>query len=175
MTMTETKDKTEVGQYLTFVLDDEIYAVDVQNAQTVIENARTTRIPRVPEFVLGVIDFRGSVVPLIDLRAKFGIVPRDDEAKAIIVILDIPWNGRSVVLGVTVDEVKEVIEFGPDVIEDARAIGFTSEQQFITGVAKKDNVFILVLDAEKILDSRELSDLGNRMETAAENPEESER
>lgn len=174
MTATEILDKTEVGQYLTFVLDEEIYAVDVKNAQTVIENSRITRIPRLPEFVRGVIDFRGSVVPLIDLRAKFGITAREDDAKSIIVILDIPWNGRSVVLGVTVDEVKEVIEFGPDVIEDARAIGFTSGQQFITGVAKKDDVFILVLDAEKILDTHELSDLGNRMETASEDPKESE-
>ncbi len=156
------------SQYLTFTLGGECYAVDVQNAQTVIEHSRVTHIPRMPDFMMGVINFRGSVVPLIDLHRKLGLVR--DEADAaessqdfVIVILELPWEGRSITLGVRVDEVREVIDIDSAMIEATPSIGGSVDMRFMRGITRRADEFLLVLDAERVLESDELLRLGEHL------------
>ncbi|MFP4508545.1 MAG: chemotaxis protein CheW [Spirochaetaceae bacterium] len=156
------------GTFLTFALGGECYAVAVQNAQTVIERSKVTHIPRMPDFMMGVINFRGRVVPLLDLHRKLGI-PRGeaesggDSQGCVIVILELPWQGRSLTLGVRVDEVREVIDIDPAMIEATPSIGSSGNMRFMQGIARRAEEFLLVLDAERILESDELSDLGEHL------------
>ncbi len=169
MIETEAKARSQIGQYLTFALGGECYAVDVQNAQTVIEHSRVTHIPRMPDFMLGVINFRGSVVPLLDLHLKLGIErpeaePGSETQNFVIVILELPWEAHKITLGVRVDEVREVVDIESTMIEEAPSVGHSADLRFMRGIAKKDNEFLLILEAERILESEELSELGRHLE-----------
>lgn len=158
-----------VSQYLTFTLAGECYAVDVQNAQTVIEHSRVTKVPRTPQFMMGVINFRGRVVPLLDLRIKLGIEGHAQDVEAsdyVIVILDLTRDGENLTLGVRVDEVREVIDLDAELIERTPSVGNTSDLRFMRGVARKENEFLLVLDAEQILETEERARLSEHVPVA---------
>ena len=149
------------GQYLTFVMDNEQYAVDVAHSQTVLEYAEITHIPRMPDFVLGVINFRGSVLPVIDLRKKLNLrpLPEDSEIRPMIIVLDIPFEDGRITMGATADSVNEVVDIEHSSIEKPPSIGTSVDTSFIQGIGKKDEEFIIILRSERIFRDEELAAL----------------
>jgi len=146
----------ETSQFLTFTLDEEQYAVDVAKVREVLEYTKVTRVPRMPEYMCGVINLRGSVVPVIDLRLKFGLKAVERTINTSIVVMEIEMGEDTVILGALTDSVKEVIDFEAGDIEPAPRIGTKLETDFIKGMGKKNDSFIIILDIDKVFSPEEL-------------------
>lgn len=162
---------TETTQYLTFKLDDELYALDISSVQSVLDFEKVTKVPRTPDFMKGVINLRGSVVPIVDVKLKFGMDKTVKTVDSCIVIVEMNLDGEIVVLGCLADSVEEVINIEPEDIEPTPKIGTRLNTDFIKGMGKRDEEFIIILDFDKIFSSDELSfvtDLDNSKEDVNE-------
>lgn len=148
------------GQYLTFQLGEEIFALDIGSVREIIQCGPMTAVPLMPRFVRGVINLRGAVVPVIDLHARFGRSAAVLGKKSCIVIFETRRDGEHerVVLGLLVDAVSEVIELAPDAIEPAPTFGASVRRDFIRGMGKIQmrrtgaSRFVILLDADKAFD-----------------------
>lgn len=150
--------KTATGnQYLTFTLAGEQYAVEVYKVKEVLEYTTVTRVPRTQEFMRGVINLRGSVVPVIDLRLKFGLGATEKGVDTSIIVLELEIAGDTVVLGTLADAVREVINLDESQIEPAPQIGAKISTNFIRGIGKQDEHFIIILNIDRIFTEEELS------------------
>jgi len=147
---------TGTEQYLTFKLGDEIFAVAVAQVREILDYTSITKVPRTPDFMRGVINVRGSVVPVFDLRVKFGMEKTEKSVNTCIVVLEITLGGEMMVLGALADSVQEVIELEPDQIEPAPRIGESINTEFIKGIGKRDQEFIIVLDVNKAFSVSEM-------------------
>ena len=147
---------TETTQYLTFKLDDEIFALDVAKVREILEESSITKVPQTPEFMRGVINLRGSVVPVIDLRLKFGMSRTEKTVNTCIIVVEVQLEDEVIVLGALADSVQEVIEMAPAQIEAAPHIGSRLNTDFIKGMGKVDNRFIMILDIDRVFSSDEL-------------------
>ncbi len=147
---------TEVTQYLTFKLGGEIFGVDVSQVQEILELTPITRIPQTPLFMKGVINVRGKVVPIVDLRLKFGMEEQESTVDTCIVVVEVAMEGETVVLGAVADSVDEVIDQQPDQIEPPPRIGTNLNTEFIKGMGKRDDHFIIILDINKIFSAKEI-------------------
>ncbi len=154
--MKETK-KTESSQYLTFRLGDEIFALDVAQVREVLDMSTITKVPGTPDFMRGVINVRGSVVPVIDLRLKFGMSRTENTMDTRIVVMEIFMDGEVVVLGTLADSVNEVIDLDKNRIEPPPRIGMRWRTEFIRGIGKRDELFIILLDIDRVFSSDELA------------------
>jgi len=139
------------GKYLTFFLGDEEYGLEILKVQEIIEMMEITRVPRVPEYVRGVINLRGKVIPVVDLRAKFGLEKAEESRKTCIIVVKVQRGDSSVVMGTIVDEVSEVVEISPEEIEPAPAFGTQVDTTFILGMRKTNDSFKILLDIDKVL------------------------
>ena len=148
---------TNTRQYLTFQLGNEIFAVDVSNVREILEFTTVTKVPQTPEFMRGVINLRGSVVPVLDMRLKFGMTITERTVNTCIIVVEVSFEGDTMVIGALVDSVQEVFELEPDQIEPAPKIGTQLKTEFIKGMGKRDEQFIIILDADKVFSSEELS------------------
>lgn len=146
-------------QYLTFFAAQEMYAVNTLNVLEIIEYNQVTAVPMMPEFLRGVINLRGSVVPVVDLRARFGKGTTVLGSRTCIVILEAAKEGESLVLGVVVDSVSEVIEILDIDIKAAPAFGNSVRRDFIRGVAKVRGAFVTLLQIEQVLCVDEMAGL----------------
>lgn len=144
------------GKYITFSLAGEDYGLYILSVKEIIGMMSVTRVPRTPEFVRGVINLRGKVHPVIDLRKRFGLEPKDDDARTPIIIVEINYSGTHQYLGIVVDSVSEVINVSKDDLEATPSFGVDLETDFILGLAKVDNKVVTLLDIDKILTSRQL-------------------
>jgi len=156
----------ESSQYLTFSLDNEIFALDIAQVREVLELSAVTRIPRTPHFMRGVINLRGHAVPVVDMRLKFGMDHRDDTVNTCIIIVETRFGDEGSVLGALVDSVSEVIELLPDAIEPAPRMGTTIKSDFIHGIGKHDERFIIVLDVVRVFSKQELELLSAQAQTS---------
>lgn len=153
---------TGVSQYLTFKLEDEMYALDVADVREVLEQRlnRITKIPRTPAYLRGVINVRGRVVPVIDIRLKFNMGKTEKTIDTCIIVIEVllegNTRGKTTILGILADSVQEVIDLEPEQIEAAPEIGNQLKTEFITGIGKKDDKFIIILKINKILTAEEL-------------------
>jgi len=147
---------SETRQYLTFNLGGEPFALDVAHVREILELTNITRVPRTPESMRGVINLRGSVVPVIDMRLKFGLPNLETTVDTCIIVVEVSLEGESTVLGALVDSVQEVFELGPDLIEPAPRIGGGIKTEFIKGIGKRESRFIMILDIEKTFSAEEL-------------------
>jgi purine-binding chemotaxis protein CheW len=147
---------TEAAQYLTFRLSQEVFAVEVAKVREILEYITITRVPKTPEFMRGVINVRGSVVPVLDVRLKFGMSATERTVNTCIVVLEIDFEGETTILGALADSVQEVIELEPDQIEPAPKIGTQLRTEFIKGIGKRDNEFIMILDIDKVFSAEDL-------------------
>lgn len=148
---------TETTQYLTFRLGEEIFALDISKVREVLDFTNITKVPRTPDFMRGVINLRGNVVPVVDMRLKFGMTRTEQTVNTCIIIVEISLEGETTVLGALTDAVQEVIELGPEQIEPAPRIGTRLRTEFIKGMGKRDDQFIIILDIDKVFSSDELS------------------
>ena len=147
---------TETAQYLTFRLENEMFAIHVAQAREILDLPPITKIPQTPDFMRGVINLRGSAVPVADLRLKFGLPVAEDTIDTCIVIIEIETDEGTTILGAVADSVYEVLEFKPDRIEDAPHIGNRWRTEFIKGIVKHNEEFVIIIDIEKIFSTDEL-------------------
>jgi purine-binding chemotaxis protein CheW len=147
---------TKASQYLTFGLSSEVFAVEVAKVREILDYTTITKVPRTPEFMRGVINVRGSVVPVVDLRLKFGMTRTEWTLGTCIIVLEIAVEGETIVLGALADSVREVIEMEPDQIEPAPRIGVRVRNEFIRGMGKTDSGFIMILDIDSLFSADEL-------------------
>ncbi|MDD2852304.1 MAG: chemotaxis protein CheW [Desulfuromonadaceae bacterium] len=148
---------TETTQYLTFKLDEEVFALDVAKVREILEYTTVTKVPQTPDFMRGVINLRGSVVPVIDLRLKFGMTATEQSINTCIIVAEVDMEGETILLGVLADSVQEVNEMEPAQIEAAPHIGTRLNTDFIKGMGKQDGNFVMILDIDKVFNSEELS------------------
>jgi purine-binding chemotaxis protein CheW len=152
---------TEITQYLTFKLDEEVFAVDISKVREVLEFTTVTKVPRTPDFMRGIINLRGSVVPVIDMRLKFGMARTEKTVNTCVIIVEILIENENIILGALTDSVQEVIELEPEKIEPAPNIGMKMRSDFIKGIGKKEDIFIIIIDIDKVLSLEELMAMKN--------------
>lgn len=143
------------GKYLTFALGREEYGLEILRVREIIGYIDVTAVPRTPEHVKGVINLRGQVFSVIDLRARFGMEPAARTEQTCIIVVDVQRNGRRLNTGVIVDRVSEVLDVAPDRIEDAPSFGASVQVDFIVGIAKVGESVKVLLDADKVLGADE--------------------
>ena len=148
---------TRTRQYLTFTLGVEHFALDVANVREILEFTSVTKVPQTPEFMRGVINLRGSVVPVMDMRLKFGMSITEKSVDTCVIVVEVSLEGETTVLGALVDSVQEVFELEPEQIEPAPRIGTKLRTEFIRGMGKRDDQFIIILDIDKVFSSDELA------------------
>jgi purine-binding chemotaxis protein CheW len=151
--------ETETTQYLTFTLAEEQYAAEVSRVREVLELLPFTKIPRMPDYMKGVINIRGSVVPVVDLRQKFGMPTAEDTVDTSIIVMDVGVGGERITVGCLADSVEEVIDIPPDSVEPAPSFGTKVDTEFIEGIAKRDDQFIIVLDINRVFNETEIESL----------------
>ena len=153
MTNTHSTDQT---QYLTFHLAGEEYAVGILNVKEIIEYGTLTRVPQTPASVRGVINLRGNVVPVVDLAIKFGMPRSPLTNRTCIVIVEVDLDGEQSVIGIIADSVSQVIDLPSSEILAPPAFGTRIKVDFLNGMGKSGNKFVLILDIEKVLSGEEL-------------------
>ena len=158
--MSAVEENIVLQQYLSFRLQDETFAVDVRQVKEIIDRIAITRVPQMPRFVLGVINLRGAVVPVIDLRSKFGLPPREGSRDTCIVVLEVEIDGQDTVVGALVDSVREVLELDPAQIEPPPRLGSGMKVDFIQGMGEKGGEFQIILNARKVFSNSELAAFG---------------
>ncbi len=148
---------TDTRQYLTFQLGEEIFAIDVSHVREILEFTTVTKVPGTPEYMRGVINLRGSVVPVLDIRLKFGMPAAEKTVNTCIIVVEVSFDGETTIIGALVDSVQEVFELDPDQIEPAPKIGMQLKTEFIKGMGKKDERFIIILDIDKVFSLEEIA------------------
>jgi purine-binding chemotaxis protein CheW len=152
-----TSGKMETGQYLTFKLGDEVFALNVAQVREVLDLTAITKVPGTPDFMRGVINVRGSVVPVMDLRLKFGLSRTENTLDTRIIVMELTLGGEVVVLGTLADSVNEVIDLESAQIEPPPKIGMRWRTEFIKGIGKRDELFIIILDIDRVFSTDELA------------------
>jgi purine-binding chemotaxis protein CheW len=148
-----------VQQYLTFGLGKEVFAMDIRTVREIIQCGPMTTVPLMPGFVRGVINLRGAVVPVIDLHARFGRAPATLGKKSCIVIFDAMRDAERIELGLLVDAVSEVIEIPDEQIEPPPNFGAAVRRDFIRGMGKVKNRFVIILEPDRAFDVDEMAQL----------------
>jgi purine-binding chemotaxis protein CheW len=152
---------TETRQYLTFKLGKEIFATDVAKVREVLDFTTITEIPRTPDFMSGVINLRGSVVPVVDMRLCLEMSKTERTTNTCIVVLEVLLDNESTVIGALADSVEEVIDLEPDQIRQAPRIGTQIQTDFLKGMGKRDDQFIMILDIDRVFSADEIRTVRN--------------
>jgi len=147
------------AQFLTFWLGEEVLGMDIRTVREIIQCGPMATVPLMPEFLRGVINLRGSVVPVIDLNARFGRPASQLGKKSCIVIFDALRGGERTELGLLVDAVSEVIKIAPEQIESPPDFGTAVRRDFIRGIGKVGSRFVILLDPDRALDVQEMAEL----------------
>lgn len=147
----------KTGKYLTFTLSDESYGIGILKVKEIIGMMPITSVPRTPEFVKGVINLRGKVIPVMDLRLKFamGEIPYTD--RTCIIVVEIDAESGTVLIGIVVDAVSEVLNITEEEIEDAPVFGSKLNTDYILGMAKTDGGVKILLNIDKVLSTKEIT------------------
>ncbi|GFO68276.1 chemotaxis protein CheW [Geomonas limicola] len=157
----------EAGQYLTFTLDSETFALDIHKVREVLDLTEVTKVPQTPAFMRGVINLRGNVVPVLDLRLKFGLPVTPQTVHTCIIIVEVTLAGETLVLGAMADSVQEVLNLEPDQIQPPPRIGTGLNLDFIRGMGRRGDDFVMILDVDAVFSSGELECTYGEMTEAA--------
>ena len=147
---------TDTRQYLTFRLGEEVFATDVAKVREVLDFTTITKIPRTPDFMRGVINLRGNVVPVVDLRLCFEMSKTEKTVNTCIVVVEMMVEGESNIIGALADSVEEVIDLEPENIQPPPRIGTKIRADFIRGMGKRDSQLIMILDIDRVFSAEEL-------------------
>ncbi len=147
------------GKYLTFRLAEEEYGLEIMKVQEIIGLLPVTKIPRVPNYVRGVINLRGKIIPTVELRTKFGLERMDDTEKTCIIVVELQTSKGRIDMGIIVDEVAEVMDFNPENIGSAPDFGTSLDTAFILGVGVVKESVKILLDIDKVLTTGDISAL----------------
>jgi purine-binding chemotaxis protein CheW len=162
--------KRKKNTFLSFRIGNETFAVSVHKALEVLERQYITKVPNVYEYIEGVINFRGKIIPVIDARLKFNLEKRNENEKYVIIVFDLLVDERKMLIGAMADSVQDVIGFDEENILPVPELGFNYNSEFITGMLKNDNSFIMILDIDKVFTVEEVKLINDATET--ENKEE---
>ncbi len=141
------------GKYLTFSLAGEEYGIGILRVKEIIGVMPITRVPRTPDFVKGVINLRGRVIPIMDLRLRFGMESTEPTERTCIVVVEIAAPSGNIIMGLIVDSVSEVLNIKQEEIEDTPSFGASIDTEYILGMAKSEKGVKILLDIEKVLAS----------------------
>jgi purine-binding chemotaxis protein CheW len=147
----------QTSQYLTFRLGEEVFALGIGQVREVLDFTQVTRVPRMPEFMRGVINLRGAVVPVVDLRLRFGLGATERTVNTCVIIAEVEVQGESALLGALADSVQEVIDLEPGQIEPPPRLGASVRAEFIRGMGKREEGFVIILDADRVFSGDELA------------------
>jgi len=143
-------------QYLTFKLEEELFALGITQVREVLEFDQVTKVPQTPDIMRGVINLRGSVVPVIDLKLKFGMGITEKSINTCVIMVELEIDGEMTLIGALADSVQEVIDLEPGQIEPPPKIGTHLNTDLIKGIGKREEQFIIILEIEKVFTSDEL-------------------
>ncbi len=155
---------SNANQFLTFTLDNEQYAIGVAKVREVLEHTKITKLPRTAEFMKGIINLRGMGVPVIDLRLKFGLPETPITKDTSIIVMEVEGRDGNVVVGALADAVHEVVDIEEGSIEPAPRFGTRLAAEFIKGVGKRDDSFIILLDIDRIFNAEEITVLASKQQ-----------
>jgi purine-binding chemotaxis protein CheW len=158
---------TQITSYITFKLGDELFAIDVARVREVLDLSEITRVPTAPPYMRGVVNVRGSAVPVVDLRLKFGLPATPDTVNTRIVVLELDIDGASAVVGGLADSVHEVLELERSQIREPPRIAMRWRADMIEGLGKKGEQFIIVLDISRVFATDEVLLAAQPAEAAA--------
>ena len=150
---------TEINSYLTFKMGDEEFALHVNKVLNILELTKITQVPKAPDYMKGVINLRGMVLPVVDTRIRFAMSETVYTDKTCIVVLELMFENEKVYVGALVDQVVAVLEIGNDEIQPPPSIGDKYKSQFISGMVNVDDKFIMILDMEKLFTGEEIVEL----------------
>lgn len=142
--------------FLSFKLDDEIFAISVYKVLEVLEKQKITKVPNVPDYIKGVINFRGDILPVIETRLKFNMPERKANDAYVIIVLELEIDGKHIVLGAIADGVKDVLDIPEAQIKQVPEMGNRYNAQFLAGMIKIDDGFIMILDIDKVFSVKDL-------------------
>jgi purine-binding chemotaxis protein CheW len=148
---------TDIGQYITFRLGDELFAINVAQVREVLELPLVTKVPTAPDYMRGVVNVRGKAIPVVDLRRKFGLPPTPDTVHSRIVVMELELDGETTVLGGIADSVHEVIELEPGQINPPPRIALRWRTELIQGMGKRGDDFIIILDLARVFSAEDLA------------------
>ncbi|MCP4522004.1 MAG: purine-binding chemotaxis protein CheW [Cytophagales bacterium] len=163
--MNEENTLDNINSYLTFLLDEELFSVNVGKVIEILEVPKLTKVPQAPSYMAGVMNLRGNVLPVIDTKIKFGLGETDIQQKTCIVVMDISIEGESVYVGALVDSVLDVLELSGDKLLPPPTVGIKYRPEFITGIGKDGDDFIMILNIDKVFSTDELSILKDSSQT----------
>jgi len=157
--------ETSLTSYLTFKLGDETFAASVSKVIEILEIPKITKVPRSPEFMRGVVNLRGNVLSVVDSRIKFGLPITDDTVNTCIIVMNVNIEGQEITLGLIVDAVKEVCNIASGSIQPLPEIGSKFNAEFIEGMVKDEDQFIMLLNVAALFSSQEADILQHVSET----------
>ena len=157
---------TETTQYITFKLGDELFAIDVAQVREVLEVSTITKVPTAPACMRGVVNVRGQATPVVDLRLRFGLPQGTDTVHTRIIVMELQLDGEVTVLGGIADSVHEVIELDSGDIDAPPRIAMRWRTEFIQGMGRRGDDFIIILDVNKVFSSEDLALVGDAAEPA---------
>jgi purine-binding chemotaxis protein CheW len=152
--------QSKAGKYLTFALSNEEYGLEILKVREIIGYMQITAVPQTPAHIKGVINLRGQVIPVVDLRMKFGMPEADVTEETCIIVVEINQNDRKFQTGIVVDRVKEVLDIEGKNIEDAPQFGSNVDTNFILGMGKVNGTVKILLDIDKVLGGEQFASLG---------------
>ncbi|MDR3435213.1 chemotaxis protein CheW [Telmatospirillum sp.] len=155
--MDQVGDIVQTDQYLTFTLAEETFAVEIVKVREVIDYVHVTRVPRMPSFLCGVINLRGSVVPVIDLRLILGMPSIEKTVDTCVIIAEVVMDGDALHLGMLADSVQEVIDIDPSQIDPPPKLGSMLDTEFIRGMGKREEGFFIILNIDSVLSGDEMA------------------
>jgi purine-binding chemotaxis protein CheW len=154
--------KKLAGKYLTFRLGNEEYGLQILKVQEIIQMQPITRIPKTPDYILGVINLRGKIIPVLDLRRKFGLEPTQDTDKTCINVVQIvDAKGQNITIGIRIDEVKEVLDIAASNIQETPSFGSAVDTDFILGLGKIGDSVKILLDIDKAISATDTAIIAN--------------
>ncbi len=158
--MTSPREAAEFAQFLTFSVASEEYGLSILSVREILEYDTVTRVPRTPDFIRGVINLRGRVVPVLDLAVRFGLPPSPVTKRSCVLIAEVALDGEPTVMGIVADSVSQVIELGPDEIEPPPSFGTRARVEYLRGMGRSGKRFVLLLDVDRVLSTSEAEALG---------------
>jgi purine-binding chemotaxis protein CheW len=147
----------DTSQYLNFTLGKEVFALDISSVREVLELTTVTKIPRTPDYMCGVINLRGHAVPVMDMRLKFGMPVTEHTVDTCIIIVEVEFEGERIIMGGKVDSVREVFDLTSDGIEAAPRMGTSINTDYIKGIGKQEDGFVIILDIGKVFSAEEMA------------------
>jgi chemotaxis signal transduction protein len=153
-----------IRTYLSFKLSEEVFAINVSRVLNILEMSHITKIPKTPDYMKGVINLRGTVLPVVDLRVKFGLPEKDVSVDTSIVVLSVDIAGEQVNLGILVDSVREVLDIRNSEVSPSPAIGTKYDSTLIDGMWRTGDTFIMILDINKVFATDEIINIAEQVE-----------